>query len=137
MRDLPDVNVLLALALPDHVHHDRASAWWTETRGYATTPITEMGVVRLLMQPAVVGAVVTYAAAVQALRSITADPRAEFIPDDQPILNTTGFAITGAKQLTDAHLTQLARKHRARLVTLDAKILTAADKDLATTIVTI
>ena len=50
---LLDVNVLVALFNPDHIHHDTAHDWFAEnhTDGWATCPITEQGVVRILANP--------------------------------------------------------------------------------------
>ena len=50
---LLDVNVLVALFQPDHVHHELAHDWFAENRraGWATCPITETGLVRLLANP--------------------------------------------------------------------------------------
>ena len=53
---LLDVNVLLALAWPTHIHHAAAHRWFAENcaAGWATCPLTQLGFVRLGMQPAVV-----------------------------------------------------------------------------------
>ena len=52
---LLDLNVLIALAWPQHVHHDRAHTWFAgRTTEWLTTPITEAGFVRLSTNPAVV-----------------------------------------------------------------------------------
>ena len=45
--DLPDVNVLVALVHPGHTHHEHAVEWLQRTAGFATTPITESGLLRL------------------------------------------------------------------------------------------
>lgn len=49
-RWLPDVNVLVALFDPDHVHHDTAHAWLEDRAGdgIAFCPFTENGVVRVM-----------------------------------------------------------------------------------------
>ena len=49
MITLPDVNVLIALAWPNHVHHDPARSWFAANlnTGWATCPLTEAGFVRL------------------------------------------------------------------------------------------
>jgi predicted nucleic acid-binding protein len=50
-----DLNVLIALAWPQHVHHERAHAWFaTSTSTWMTTPITEAGFARLSTNPSVV-----------------------------------------------------------------------------------
>jgi len=47
---LLDVNLLVALFDPDHVHHDPAHDWFVDSReqGWATCPVTENGVIRIL-----------------------------------------------------------------------------------------
>lgn len=53
---LLDVNVLLALAWPTHVHHAAAQTWFAQHchDGWATCQFTELAFARLSMQPAVV-----------------------------------------------------------------------------------
>lgn len=55
--DLADVNVLLALIDPVHVHHEGASQWFVDAsaRGWATCPLTENGFVRILSNPSYPG----------------------------------------------------------------------------------
>jgi predicted nucleic acid-binding protein len=50
VRALFDVNVLIALFDPAHVHHESAHAWWkaNQSSGWATCPLTENGFVRVL-----------------------------------------------------------------------------------------
>ena len=50
---LLDVNVLLALFNPDHIHHEVAHDWFADhqARGWATCPMTENGFVRILSHP--------------------------------------------------------------------------------------
>ncbi len=54
-----DVNVLVALFDPDHVHHELAHHWFAEQEhpNWATCPVTENGLIRVLSNPAY-GAVV-------------------------------------------------------------------------------
>jgi predicted nucleic acid-binding protein len=51
--ELPDINVLLAMTDPAHVHHEAASQWFADAslRGWATCPLTENGFVRILSTP--------------------------------------------------------------------------------------
>lgn len=55
---LLDVNVLVALFDPGHVHHEPAHEWFAANRsaGWATCPLTGNGLVRILSVAAVVGA---------------------------------------------------------------------------------
>jgi predicted nucleic acid-binding protein len=49
MISLLDVNVLIALAWPNHIHHRLASRWFDRNRksGWATCPLTQSGFVRV------------------------------------------------------------------------------------------
>ncbi len=48
---LLDVNVLVALADPRHVHHEAARQWFEGEDAFATTPLTEVAFVRLMSHP--------------------------------------------------------------------------------------
>lgn len=50
---LLDVNILIALMDPSHIHHIVAHDWFADNRGrgWATSPITENGLVRVLSNP--------------------------------------------------------------------------------------
>lgn len=54
MRALLDVNVLIALLDAGHVMHDQAMSWLEREirHGWASCPIVENGVVRIMSQPA-------------------------------------------------------------------------------------
>ena len=47
---LLDINVLIVLVDPNHVHHSVVAKWFMEKRfdGWATCPITENGFIRIL-----------------------------------------------------------------------------------------
>lgn len=75
---LPDVNVLVALTNPAHQHHTQAHHWLSEVERFATTPITEYGLVRLLLNPAVTGQEIVGAQATGILTALRADTRAIF-----------------------------------------------------------
>jgi uncharacterized protein len=53
-RSLLDVNVLVALFDPDHAYHEAAHQWFARHRaqGWATCPLTENGLVRVMSHPA-------------------------------------------------------------------------------------
>ncbi|GAB2707648.1 TA system VapC family ribonuclease toxin [Arthrobacter bambusae] len=122
--DLPDVNVVIALLHPGHVHHPYAQHWFANVRRFATTPITETGFIRLALNPTVMGGQTSSEAALASLRSLRADPRATFLPDNatlaDPVISVA--AMTGHRQVTDMHLVNLAVVNSARLVTFDQRI---------------
>lgn len=115
MTYLLDVNVLIALVVADHVHHDPADNWLANTgESFATCPITQGGLVRLLLRG---GQSANTASAV--LAALTDDERHEFWPDDLPYRAVPMTGVIGHRQVTDAYLAQLARQRGGRLVTFD------------------
>ena len=51
MTVLLDANVLIALLVDDHVHHEAAENWLAEVSGhFATCPITQGSLMRLLVR---------------------------------------------------------------------------------------
>ena len=115
MTVLLDANVLIALLVEDHVHHEAAENWFAGTSAnFATCPVTQGSLIRLLIregQPA--------AAARMVLSQTMASPRHEFWPDDIPYTDVPVDGIIGHRQVTDAYLAQLARARGARLATFD------------------
>ena len=71
---LLDVNLLVALFDPNHVHHDLAHDWFADQRqgGWATCPLTENGLVRVLSHPAYAGEGQPPADVLQGLRQFCA-----------------------------------------------------------------
>lgn len=121
---LLDVNVLVALTNPSHQHHDQAHQWLSGVARFATTPITENGLVRLLLNPAVTGQPVTGRQAVGILRGLRSHGRAMFLPDDSSLaaaeIDLIGLA--AHKQATDIHLVNLAASGGGVLATFDRRI---------------
>lgn len=115
MTVLLDANVLIALLVDDHVHHQAAENWFVGMAGsFATCPITQGSLMRLLIregQPA--------AAARAILNGAAVDPRHEFWADDIPYADVPAQGIIGHRQVTDAYLAQLARARGSRLATFD------------------
>jgi toxin-antitoxin system PIN domain toxin len=123
-RYLLDVNVLIALAWPSHVHHTRARTWWATIHDWATTPVTESAFVRLSANANVVGQVVTVAESLDLLVAIRATPGHTFLSDETSLTRAAidlGRVATSS-QITDAHLVNLAAAHGAILATMDARI---------------
>ena len=67
--DLPDLNVWLALACPDHSHHRQAVHYWEQQAAEQVLfcTVTALGLVRLVCQPKLMGATVKTAAEASAL----------------------------------------------------------------------
>jgi len=124
---LLDVNLLVALFDPDHVHHDLAHDWFEDNRsaGWATCPVTENGFVRVLSNPAYGSAVTRVASLVEGLRKFCASGHHQFWPDavslrDEKLFNLS--LLGGHRHLTDTYLLGLAKKMQGRLVTFDRSI---------------
>ena len=121
---LLDVNLLIALAWPSHVHHELAQAWFARTRraGFRTCPVTEAGFVRISSNPKFSPVAATPADALALLDQITRLPEHEFWPDDlslQAALSKIRPLVASHRQITDAYLAGLATSHGGILATLD------------------
>lgn len=115
MVDLPDSNVLVAITVPTHVHHEPAKMWFAaRAAGFATCPITQGALVRLLLHG---GGRIHEVVAI--LQSITSDPRHTFWPDDLPYDGTMLRLVTGHAGVTDAYLVAIARANGGRVATFD------------------
>ncbi len=122
---LLDVNLLVALFDPDHAHHEPAHRWFEARRsgGWATCPLTENGLVRILSNPAYHPAAERPATIAGRLRVFRESGDHVFWPDDLTLSDSSRFELTvGHRQLTDAYLLALALVHRGRLATFDRSI---------------
>lgn len=131
MTHLLDVNVLVALFDPDHVHHEAAHAWFASARsdGWATCPLTENGLVRILSNPAYPGRRTTVADAVGRFRRFTGSGGHTFWPDDISLLDSShvdAHHLAGHREVTDIYLLALAVQHDAALATFDRTLRTPA-----------
>jgi uncharacterized protein len=120
---LPDVNVLVALLWEAHLHHGAAVAWFTSAESFATCSITQTGFVRVSSNPSIFRDALSVREAVATLAALIARPAHRFLPDDVGFVDNAAVAhdrLVGHRQVTDAHLVGLARRHRAQLVTFDA-----------------
>ena len=127
MTALLDVNVLIALAWPNHVHHAAARSWFEDRRqhGWATCPLTEAGFVRVSCNPLVVQHAVTPLDAIAVLESLTRLGSHTFWPLDQSIVylpESISARLQGYRQITDAVLLAAAMQRNGQLATLDGGI---------------
>ena len=126
MTTLLDANVLIALVVFDHVHHDAAESWFAGLDdSFATCPITQGSLVRLLIRQ---GQNAEDARAV--VIALTHSPRHEFWPDSISFTDFELHGVIGHRQVTDGYLAQLARVNRGRLATFD-RGLVALHPDIA------
>lgn len=118
------MNVLVALAWPTHVHHERAQRWFERNRtaGWASCPATQAGFVRVVSNPAFSPDALTPRDAFAHLKKMVASPGHVFWADDTSLVGSRFVALeklVGHRQVTDAHLLAVALRHRGTLVTLD------------------
>jgi len=129
MRALLDVNILVALLDPEHSFHERAHTAWIDidsSGGWASCPITENGVLRILSNDRYPGASgfdrsTIFANLIQLMRNSDHS----FWPDDISLLDRDRFDPTGIfshKQLTDIYLLGLAVHNKGRFVTFDRRV---------------
>ncbi|HEU0191568.1 MAG TPA: TA system VapC family ribonuclease toxin [Mycobacterium sp.] len=115
MTTLLDANVLIALAVADHVHHASAEKWLSANgQAFATCPMTQGSLLRLLIRQGQ-----TATTAKNLITDIAADPRHEFWPDSVTFAAVEFAGVIGHRQVTDAYLAQLTRTHNGRLATFD------------------
>jgi toxin-antitoxin system PIN domain toxin len=126
---LLDINVLLALADPMHVHHEPSHQWFTE-RGqaaWATCPLTENGFVRIASHPKYPNRPGDVPAVLSILRQFCDSPGHCFWAEDLSILDIVEpEAIITHSQITDIYLLGLAVRKNGKLATLDRRILVDA-----------
>ena len=126
---LLDVNALVALAWDSHVHHSTIRAWFAANspHGWATCPITESGFVRVSSNPKVL----PHAIGVESARGVLSALRAldghAFLVDDVSIGDADVPTMAGHRQVTDAHLLTLARRHVVCVLTFDRGLFALAD----------
>ena len=121
---LLDVNVLVALAWPNHVHHSAAHAWFDQVgrSGFATCSVTQSGFVRVSSNRRAIPDARAPREAREILRGITELLGHAFWTDDTEIASSEHIAwerLGSHAQVTDAHLLALALHRGARLATFD------------------
>ena len=124
---LLDVNVLVALFDPDHVHHEAAHDWFADTgrSGWATCPLTEAGFVRVLANAAYRGTVVRATDLADRLRRFCSSGGHVFWSDEVSLLDASLFdlsRVAGRSQVTDIYLLGLAHTRSGCLATFDRTI---------------
>jgi toxin-antitoxin system PIN domain toxin len=126
MRALLDVNVLIALLDSDHTSHGVALMWFAKhaREGWASSPITQNGCVRIMSNPSYPNALPVQAV-MKRLADACEEDVHEFWSDEVSLLNPNvvdSTRIHGPRQLTDIYLLALAVEQEGRLVTFDAGV---------------
>jgi len=119
-----DVNVLLALVWAAHESHNKVQNWFQQRAkgGWATCPVTQAALVRIVSNPAFSSNAVSANDAISLLKANVAHPSHRFWRDETGFVEAAKpFAarITGHQQITDAYLLGLAVHKKGKLPTLD------------------
>jgi predicted nucleic acid-binding protein len=119
---LLDANVLIALTVAEHEHHERASAWAASVDHVAVCPIVEGALVRFLIRLGVSATTAT-----DVVRRI--HPSCELWADSISYADVDLGHVLGHRQVTDAYLVSLARARGGVLATLDEKLAGSVQRD--------
>jgi toxin-antitoxin system PIN domain toxin len=125
---LLDVNVLLALAWPNHQFHVSARTWFVAEapRGWSTCAITQLGFVRLSSNPRFTALAKAPAEALALLEHLIATPGHRYLdatpPPAAPPFRDLATRLMGPNQVTDAFLLATALHHGVPLVTFNARL---------------
>lgn len=136
-RHLLDVNAVIALIDPLHVHHDRAHRWFA-ARGEAewhTCPLVQNGVVRVVSHPKYANSQPA-PVVLASLASLAARDDHVFLPDTVSLLDSSVHTerLLASSQVTDTYLLHLAASNDALLATFDTRIVTSAVPSGATVV---
>ena len=124
MIALLDVNLLLALAWPNHMHHAAARRWFSGHRddGWATCPVTQSGFIRVSSNRRVYPVAKSPVEAIALLEQIVAVSGHHFFSDDVDFTCNPSIdrkRLLGHRQVTDIHLLAIAKDNGAYLATFD------------------
>jgi toxin-antitoxin system PIN domain toxin len=130
-RFLLDINVLIALIDPAHIQHDRAHEWFASSGSlaWATCPLTENGVLRIVGHARYPNSPGTPAAVAELMVGLRALPGHEFWPDDVTLFDDRRLykeRLLDSAQVTDSYLVALASAHGGKLATFDRRLVTSA-----------
>ena len=133
MTALLDVNVLIALAWPNHVHHGATRRWFTVHGGdrWAICPLTEAGFVRVSCNPSAVRHTVTPGETIALLHRPRQLESHTFWPLDGSIVDLPQQIVSrlqGYRQITDTVLLAAAIQRGGVLATLDSGLARLVDE---------
>ena len=129
MIALPDLNVLIALLDPQHVHHDPSHHWFAQhsSAGWATCPLTQNSVLRIIGHPRYPNSPGSLAVVIPLLVGLFSHPHHQFWADVLSWSATTaihGDQLVANGQITDVYLFTLVVPYHGMLVTFDSRINT-------------
>jgi predicted nucleic acid-binding protein len=116
---------------PYHDRHDDAHDWFAAKGGFAwaTCPLTENGVLRVVGQPRYPNSPGSPTAVMPILAGLCALPGHIFWPDDIILMDSARIDAgrpLSSSQLTDSYPLALAHAHQGRLATFDRRLVTDA-----------
>jgi toxin-antitoxin system PIN domain toxin len=123
-RNLPDLNVLIALTDSEHDHHHKARAWFSSSgkENWGLCPLTEAGFIRVTANPAMHAGARGLEQSIAILQALKGLPGHFYCGINSSWVDLTArFAprISGHQQVTDAYLLGLAIENDGVLVTFD------------------
>ncbi len=113
------MNVLLALLHTAHVHHERAHAWVATVGELATCSITELGLIRLAINPGVLDPPLSSATVLGFLDDVRARPGGHVLWADDIAPGRGVVPIRTHGHVSDAHLVALADRWDGTVMTFD------------------
>ena len=126
MRSLLDINLIIALLDSAHVFHGSAQTWLEKEiqNGWATCPITENGVIRIMSQNAYPNSQPPSKIA-ERLAEACQHPTHEFWPETISLVKDGVIRwqyLLGPRQITDAYLLAIAVVNQGKFVSFDQHI---------------
>ncbi len=123
---LLDVNVLLAIAWPNHQFHAAAIAALSPQNRWATCALTQLGFIRLSSNPAAISTAKSPREAAGVLARLVADSMHIYL-DSLPAPASEDWqdafvTLFGHQQVTDAYLLRLAAANSAVFLTFDRRL---------------
>lgn len=140
MSWLPDVNILIALLDPVHVHHLRARQWFEESgqNGWHTCPTTINGVVRVMSGRSYSDRqIVPPSQIMTSLEALVQLGKHTYLPDDVTMIESEDLvrsALLTSKMVTDTYLMLVAKHHGVMLATFDHRLVTSTVTDGASVV---
>jgi len=128
---LLDVNVLIALVDPAHVHHEIAHEWFAKhgVAAWATCPMTENGLLRILGHPRYPNSPGSPVEVLRILVAMRKLPGHCFWSDSISLLDDTLVdhrRLLSSGQITDSYLLALACINKGQLATFDRRLVVDA-----------
>jgi toxin-antitoxin system PIN domain toxin len=116
---LLDGNVLVALVVDSHIHHERVHRWFGNLKQdrFATCVVTQGTLLRVHMRTASDGSAT---AAWRALEGVSSHSKHVWWGDTLSFLEVPHRHLQGGAQVTDAWLVAATRRRKGRVATLDS-----------------